>query len=118
MYETMENTQVEVYEDNAGSLRLYVVDRDAWEPVAGWMYQATDEEIAYCAADFDALVNLGMNPWEEGWEMDDDMDDVRRWYNDDCNMSTRIACSEWEHVVDCMGAGASGEEFARLAGDI
>lgn len=118
MCETMDNTQVEVYEDNAGSLRLYVVDRDAWEPVAGWMYLESDEAIEECAADFNALVNLGADPWEDGWNMDDDVDDVRRWYKDDCNMSTQVACSEWEHVVDCRGAGASGEEFARLVGDI
>lgn len=118
MKSMMENTQVEVYEDNAGSLRLYVVDRDAWEPVAGWMYQATERDVTCCAADFDALVNHGADPWEDGWNMDDDIDDVRRWYRDDYRMSTQIACSEWEHVVDCRGAGASGEEFARLVGDI
>lgn len=118
MYETMENTQVEVYEDNAGSLRLYVVDRDAWEPVAGWSYLESDEAIEECAADFNALANLGVDPWEDGWNMDDDVDDVRRWYKGDCNMSTQIACSEWDPMVDCRGAGGSGEAFARFFGDI
>lgn len=55
---------IDVYEDNAGSLRIYFVNSETGMVYWGAMY--TDPEQA--ASDFVELAVKGHDPVEEGWE--------------------------------------------------
>ena len=110
-----DGTHVEVYEDDAGGLQLYILDGD--EPIhmaCGYDYPEQ------CAQDYASLVFQDWDPERDGWR-DPDFDIAECYWG---STAREIACSaDWdgdmstlERTVDTYDLGAAGKAFARALG--